>query len=184
MANITPITKKSKTGIDITLCSPQPGQGAELLSAMKIVMTESKHLLTAPEEFLYTVEHEEAFIKSCLEHPNKIIIIPIVNQKIVGMLDFNVSSRKRIEHHGQLGMSLLPDFQGQGIGQMMLDTLIEWASQNSKIECVRLRVFAKNLPAISLYKKCGFVEEGREIKGVKFKENSYDDVIMMARILK
>ena len=184
MANLKPIPRKNKNGIEVTLCSPQPGQGAELLAAMKIVMNTSQHVLTSPDEFNYTVVQEEEMIQSYLNHPDKIMIIPMVNQKIVGLLDFSVGHRRRILHHGELHMSVISEFQGQGIGQLILDALIDWSSQHPSIEYLRLRVFAKNLPAIALYKKMGFIEEGREIKGVKFDDNSYDDVISMARELK
>jgi ribosomal protein S18 acetylase RimI-like enzyme len=44
---------------------------------------------------------------------------------------------------------------------------------------VSLGVFSTNQRAISLYKKMGFVEEGRKIKEFKMSEREYvDDIIM------
>jgi len=82
---------------------------------------------------------------------------------------------------GSFGMSVHPKFQGLGIGKMMLEILLEWAQKNPRIETVRLRVHAKNDIAMALYRQCGFSEEGREIKAVKLRDGSYDDVILMAR---
>lgn len=184
MANLTPIIKKLKNGTEVTLCSPQPGDGAELLAVMRTVMAESKYLLTEADEFNYTVEQEEEMIKAFLDHRDKFLITPKINNKFVGMLDFNIGSRRRIKHQGELGMSVATAYQGQGIGQLMLETLITWAKTQPQIETLRLSVASKNLPAYSLYKKIGFVEEGRQLKRFKFKDGTYDDLVLMALPLK
>lgn len=48
-----------------------------------------------------------------------------------------------------------PDYLGQGVGQKILNFVIRHGSQ-SNIKSLRLDVYEYNLPAISLYKKCGF----------------------------
>ncbi len=48
-----------------------------------------------------------------------------------------------------------PDYLGQGIGQALLDFASELGRQ-SNIKSLRLDVYENNLPAISLYEKCGF----------------------------
>ncbi len=184
MANLKPFTKKLKDGTKVILCSPQAGDGAEILSVMTPVIAESKYLLTEIEEFTYTSEQQEEMIKSFGEHPNKILITPKINNKIVGMLDFVGGARRKIQHQGEFGMSVATSVQGKGIGQLMLQALIDWAKANPRIECLRLSVCSKNLPAYSMYKKFEFVEEGRQLKRFKFKDGSYDDLIQMALKIK
>ncbi len=183
MANLATTTKKLKNGTEVVLCSPQPGDGAELLAVMKSVIAESAHLLTEVDEFNYTAEQEEEMIKNFLNHPNKIIITPKINNKIVGMLDFAGGSRRRIQHQGEFSMSVALDYQGQGIGQAMLEALIEW-TKTQRIEQLRLSVTSKNISAISMYKKMDFIEEGRQPKRFKFKDGTYDDLVLMLRQLK
>ena len=48
------------------------------------------------------------------------------------------------------------------------------------MESIRLQVHARNTGAQHLYLKMGFIEEGRERRGVKFLDGTYDDVISMA----
>lgn len=38
--------------------------------------------------------------------------------------------------------------------------------------------------AIALYKKSGFIEEGRKVKGVKIDQQTYDDILLMAQFVK
>jgi RimJ/RimL family protein N-acetyltransferase len=172
---------KTKSGKEITLTTLQPGEGAALLECVKRIMATSEHLLTTAEEFSYTAEQEDDLLRSFLDHPDKVIIAPKINGRIIGMMDFKPGARKKNSHQGELGMSVHPNFRGEGIGRHMLETLINWALKNPRIETLRLRVFSKNKNAHQLYKSCGFIEEGRELQGVKLSDGTYDDIICMAR---
>lgn len=69
--------------------------------------------------------------------------------------------------------------QGQGLGQRLLAHLIAWARAQPTIERIELRVRSANTPAIHLYKKMGFIEEGRMVKRIKIGPNTYfNDVVM------
>jgi RimJ/RimL family protein N-acetyltransferase len=181
MGKINDKMVKTKSGKEITLTTLQPGEGAALLECMKDIMATSQHLLMTAEEFNYTAEQEDDMIRSYLEHPDKVIIAPKINGRIIGMMDFRPGARKKNSHHGEFGMSVHPDFQGEGIGRHMLETLIDWAQKNPRIEILRLRVSSKNKNAHELYKSCGFKEEGRELQSMKLSDGSYDDLICMAR---
>ncbi len=47
------------------------------------------------------------------------------------------------------------DYRGKGINSKIIDTLKEWAVQQSLYE-IRLTVYQDNLPAIAAYEKAGF----------------------------
>ena len=67
-----------------------------------------------------------------------------------------------------------------GFGKMLLSHLLQWARSNPKVERVELRVRASNTRAIELYRKLGFIEEGRMIKRLKIGPGNYLDDISMA----
>ncbi len=56
-----------------------------------------------------------------------------------------------------------------------------WAGEHG-VEKVELSVYPDNIPAIRLYRRFGFVEEGRSRKRSK-KRGGYRDEILMARWL-
>lgn len=184
MARLSSLSCKTKTGIEVVLRSPKVGEGAAVLDSMRRVMETSPHVLTAPEEFKYTAEEEDEIIGRYLDDPTGIMIVPYIDEKPIGMLNFQTGKKKRNAHRGELGMSLLPQWRGNGIGVHMLKTLIDWAKIRSGIEKIELRVHARNASAIALYQKLGFVIEGKEVKGVKFSEGCYDDVFQMALFVK
>jgi RimJ/RimL family protein N-acetyltransferase len=183
MARISEIKKKAKNGLEVTLVSPGPGAGAEILDVVKLIMARSKHLVTEPDELRFTVEQEDELLGAYLASSDQVIIAPMVGGKIVGMMDFRPGSRRRNSHQGEFGMSVHPDYQGIGIGRMMLEALIAWAEGCLTIETLRLKVHSRNLPAMGLYRALGFIEEGREVRGVKFSDGTYDDVVLMARVV-
>ncbi|MCQ6373112.1 GNAT family N-acetyltransferase, partial [Bacillus cereus] len=86
---------------------------------------------------------------------------------------------EKINHQWAFAMTVLPEYQNYGIERVLVETLINWAKNNSKIEKVRLEVMEDNLGAIQLYKNLGFFEEERKAKVVKL-DDGYQDLILMA----
>ncbi|WP_204102654.1 MULTISPECIES: ribosomal protein S18-alanine N-acetyltransferase [Spirulina sp. CCY15215] len=60
-------------------------------------------------------------------------------------------------------LAIHPDYQGQGLGQLLLYSLLEKALQR-QLERATLEVRASNQIALSLYQKFGFKEAGRRKK--------------------
>lgn len=85
-------------------------------------------------------------------------------------------------HVGRLGMGVIREFRGQGIGHRLLDATIHKAREIG-LEKIDLSVYAMNGPAIALYRKHGFIEEGRKQRG-RFIDGMYDDVLLLALMLK
>ncbi len=144
----------------------------------------SEYLLTVPEEFNVTVEQEENWIQSFKDNPDSLLLIAEINRKIIGVLNFNNYHKKRFSHVGEMGMSVHHKYRGKGIGAAMLKTLIDWAEKNERIEKIVLKVFTLNLPAISLYKKFGFMQEGLEKKAAKIGNGEYWDNLIMSLFTK
>lgn len=180
MAIISKVHKKTKDGLEVAIETPKASDATELLEVARRIMNESQHLLTQGDEFNFTVEMQDKRIREFSDHPQGLMLVAKVDEKIVGMLDFKVGSRRRIAHHGMLAISFVPEFSGKGLGRLLLSELIYWAQKNPQVETLRLQVHATNLTAIGLYEKLGFKIEGREIRGIKFDNGQYDDVLTMA----
>ena len=57
-------------------------------------------------------------------------------------------------------LAVHPDYRQQGVAQKLIEHIYN-ELQEMDVETIQLEVRASNVPAISLYKKCGFVEVGR-----------------------
>ena len=99
--------------------------------------------------------------------------------KPVGHAVLEPMSLMRLSHVQRLTIVVHPGFERQGVGQALMKDLVDWATGNPAVGKIELLVRASNQAAIALYRKFGFVEEGRLVKRLKFEDGTYlDDVAM------
>ncbi|WP_053369015.1 GNAT family N-acetyltransferase [Bacillus sp. FJAT-27245] len=150
----------------------------------KSVVAEGRYLMTAPEEFNKTIDQHEEWIKRITSSERETLFVAERNGEIAGFIIFQSPDRKRLSHTGTFGIMISKEHRGQGLGKLLLKTLLDWAEKNPLIEKVSLAVFSTNQRAIAFYKSFGFMEEGRKVKEVKFGENEYADDILMYKSVK
>lgn len=170
-----------KDGSSILLRVAQEEDAASLLGLLDIVMLDGVGQVAKPGEIQFSLEQEICWIQKIMSHPQKLLLVAEHAESLVGMIDFQIGERKRLAHRGVFGLSVLPEWRGKGIGAALLGALIAWAEHTPGIEKICLTVRADNLPAIALYKKLGFVEEGRRVKEIKLAEGVYVDDVLMYR---
>ena len=71
------------------------------------------------------------------------------------------------------------DYYGKGIGMKAIQFILDLGFNELNLHKIWLYVCAENVPAINLYKKCGFKEEGR-LKDMWNVDGKYYDEIVMA----
>lgn len=108
------------------------------------------------------------------------ILVAEVAGQVVGMAD--LARRKgRMAHSGGIGMGLHDDWCGRGIGSALMRELLDIADSWLGLQRVDLTVYADNAPAIALYRKFGFVEEGRH-RAFALRDGVFVDALTMARL--
>lgn len=98
--------------------------------------------------------------------------------QVVGWCDIMRHGRVGSEHCGRLGMGLLPDARGRGLGEALLRAVLAVALERG-IERAELEVYASNRPALALYRRLGFTEEGRKLDSRRLDGIRDDDVLMV-----
>lgn len=83
-------------------------------------------------------------------------------------------------HVFQLNIVVHPHHTGLGVGKALMVALMSWAKERPGLEKIELLVRAPNTRAISLYRKFGFVEEGRFRRRVKTVDGAFIDDVAMA----
>jgi RimJ/RimL family protein N-acetyltransferase len=83
---------------------------------------------------------------------------------------------------GEIGMAVAREWRGRGVGSALLAAAIEWARQR-ELHKLSLSVFPHNAAAIALYRKFGFVEEGRRIKHYRRASGELWDALDMGLLL-
>jgi RimJ/RimL family protein N-acetyltransferase len=98
--------------------------------------------------------------------------------EIVGMLHVE---RSRFGF-GELGMAVARPWRGRGVGTALLEAAMKWAREEG-LHKLSLSVFPHNAAAIALYRRFGFVEEGRRIKHFRRASGELWDAIDMGLLL-
>jgi ribosomal protein S18 acetylase RimI-like enzyme len=96
----------------------------------------------------------------------------------VGMLHVEASRHG----FGDVGMAVAREWRGLGVGSALMAAAIEWSRERG-LHKLSLGVFAHNTAGIALYRKFGFVEEGRRAKHYRRRSGELWDSIEMGLLL-
>ena len=179
MAEYAEKTFTMKDGNVFAIRSATPTDASQLVTYLKAMFREAPYIYFTAEEFEMTEEQEAQFLKDLEESQSGIMLLALFDGKIIGNIDGRARELRRIEHRVSFGMSVHPDFKGQGVGKTLLQCFLDFAKNNKVIEKVELGVIEENTAAYNLYYSQGFREEGRSLKGFYSDEGKYHDEIHM-----
>jgi ribosomal protein S18 acetylase RimI-like enzyme len=101
-------------------------------------------------------------------------VVAVAGSQLVGMLHVKVSQHG----FGEIEMLVDRDWRGRGVGSALVQAAIGWA-RGQGLHKLCLEVFAHNTTAIALYRKFGFVEEGRRTQQYRRASGELWDSIVM-----
>lgn len=120
------------------------------------------------------------FVESNLSRGNP-QFVALDEGSVVGWCDIVRINQPVRQHCGTLGMGVLPEYRGKGLGRSLLETALADARLSGFLR-VALHVRASNAPAIALYQSCGFRTEGVLVNDVQV-DGCFDDTLSMAILL-
>ncbi len=95
-----------------------------------------------------------------------------------GMMPASPALRRR--HAMMIGISVVPEAQGQGVGHALMAAMCDYADRWMGVLRLELTVYADNEVAIRLYRRFGFEIEGR-FRGYAMRDGKLTDALSMAR---
>src|ERR1019366_236197 len=97
---------------------------------------------------------------------------------VVGHISIDIASYGVAD----IGMLIIVGWRGLGLGPKMLDAAIGWASAAGAHK-MALEVWPHNSSALELYRRAGFVEEGRKRRHYRRQNREIWDAVLMGRSL-
>jgi RimJ/RimL family protein N-acetyltransferase len=155
----------------------KPGDVDGILTLFEAVASERQHILTEPpidrerrsRQFLETVRSDDAQV-----------FVAEADGEVVGEL---TAFGRTSTGPATIGMAVAAAWRGRGVGTALMEACVEWARE-AGVHKLSLEVFPWNEPAIALYRKFGFVEEGRLRKHYRRQSGELWDVLVMGLALK
>jgi len=170
------ILKNGKTAI---LRNADENDGKDVLEIFIKTHEETDYLLTYPDEITFTAEQEADFLKNKTESEREVEIAAVIDGKIVGTAGIDPIGRYyKLRHRAEMGIGILKDYCGCGIGKALTEACIECAKKAEYTQ-IELTVVAENGRAVNMYKKLGFTEYGRNPKGFNSRISGYTEIIEM-----
>jgi len=110
-------------------------------------------------------------------------LVACVDDEVVGEISLHASpTRWRMRHVASISMAVRDDWQGKGVGTVLMQAVLDLADNWLKLTRIELRVYTDNTPAIALYEKFGFEIEGTH-RRMAFRNGEYVDGYSMARVV-
>ena len=111
-----------------------------------------------------------------------LLLVAEVDGQVVGSAGLHPDGPKlRRRHAWHLGISVLPAFQGRGVGSALMAAMCDYADRWAGVLRLELTVFVDNERAIALYRRFGFETEGR-MRAYALRDGVYVDTFAMARL--
>ena len=124
------------------------------------------------------LEAWRAFVARVIGDGGVVLVAVDAAGEVVGWCDLQRRALEGFRHVGRLGIGMLPEVRGRGLGRRLMQAALT-AARERGMERIELEVFASNTRAIALYERLGFVREGLK-RRVRKLDGRYDDDVLMA----
>ncbi|OJG38926.1 hypothetical protein RV01_GL001964 [Enterococcus dispar] len=150
---------------------------------MKKIGGETDFLIMDEHGLSLTEEQLAMQLAAFLESANNLSLVALAGEKIIGMASVLAEDNPRVAHIGEVGISILKEYWGMGLGAAMMEEIIWWAENSGVIRRLELTVQTRNKRAIHLYQKFGFTQEGKMQRSFLTAQNEFIDAYLMALLI-
>lgn len=145
------------------------------------MLAEGRWFLADPDEVSLSLESVEAELVELDQSANGRIFVATRGARLEGACWLRGGRLRRLRHEASLELMVAREARGRGVGRRLLRETLAWAEGQPGLLRVVLSVMADNERAIALYRREGFVEEGRRVGAVREADGRLRDDLLMAR---
>ena len=153
----------------------QPEDAKSFLTFWKAIVSEGGYVRSEEVETPARV-YRARFRRSWTDREAQVVALD--GERVVGHVYIQRESHPVTRHVATLGIAVSADRRRLGIGRALMAEAFRWAREVD-VEKIMLSVYPHNHAAIALYRRFGFVEEGRLV-GHSRKSTGYEDEILMS----
>lgn len=168
---------------DLLVREAEVEDAAVLISLLNQIGQESEFTSLDPAGILMDESDMQAFIMKQAQSDNEITLLAFLNDELSGVINITADQRPRVRHIGDIFLAIKKSFWGHGLGSILMEEAIEWAKSSASIRRLQLTVQKRNLAAVHLYKKMGFIIEGLQERGACIEGGVFLDVYQMGKLI-
>ena len=168
-----------KDGVELLVRNAVASDARALRDIMQRTHAETDYLLSYPDEQSADDEQEAHALAEMERSDNEVELVAVLDGRIVGSAGITaVGGRRKVVHRARFGISILKEHWGIGIGRVLMDACIDCARRAGYTQ-LELSVVAGNERAVSLYRRVGFEEYGRNPRGYRSAAAGYQELVHM-----
>lgn len=114
---------------------------------------------------------------------HQLLLVAEVAGELVAVASIAADEDPRTYHIGEVGIGVLQEYWGLGLGSLLLEELLDWAEAGEVLFRLELKVQVQNQRACHLYEKFGFATETIMSRGARGDQGEFLDVALMSRLL-
>lgn len=167
-----------RNGKPLSVMPARQEDAAAMLQHMEAIGGESDNLTFGAGEVTFTLEQEEAYLAHVAVQSTSVMLLGWMDGEIVASAVLTGNETHRARHNAELGISVRKAHWRQGIGEIMMRELIDFARQTGALRVIHLSARKENAAGIALYEKLGFERVGTH-RGFLNVRGVYHDMIIM-----
>ena len=168
---------------DLLIREAEISDASEVIALLDQIGQES-NFTSLDENGISMAESEmQIFIDKQAQSENQITLLAFLNDELAGIINITADQRPRVRHIGDIFLGIKKAFWGFGLGSILMEEAIEWAKTSGVIRRLQLTVQKRNLVAIHLYEKMGFITEGLQERGACIERGEFLDVYLMGQLI-
>ncbi|MGC6767250.1 N-acetyltransferase family protein [Enterococcus sp. LJL128] len=172
-----------KEEIEIIIREAIPDDAEQLIQVFYKIGSETPYLVMDENGAGVDTEEMAHNLAELYESLNNVLMVAVADGQVIGTASVKASSKQRMEHIGEIGISILKEFWGLGLGGLMMEELIDWSKDSGIIRRLELTVQDRNQRAVHLYEKLGFKTEVVMERGAKTDEGEFLKVRLMSMLI-
>lgn len=166
-------------GTELLVRNAVASDARALRDVMQRTHSETDYLLSYPDEQSVDDEQEARSLAETERSDNEVELVAVLGGRIVGSAGITaLGSRRKVVHRARFGISILKEYWGMGIGRVLMESSIDCARRAGYTQ-LELEVVADNQRALSLYRREGFEEYGRNPRGYRSATVGYQELVHM-----
>lgn len=170
-----------KEAFEIVLREGQAKDAKPLLDFYKRVGEETAYLPFGGEGIGASQERVQRQLKQVEYSENNRVLLALLDGQIIGVCTVTADDQRRTCHVGELGIAVLRQYWGTGLSRILMDDMVDWATDSPVLRLLKVEVDTKNVRAIRLYQQFGFESRGTLPQAFLSDDGSYHDTQLMSR---
>lgn len=160
---------------DVTIRPIEPDDADGFLTVFESVAAEGRWIGT---ELPIDADRQGRIRASATDPPaDTFTMVAMSDGKVIGFAHVGID-----RGHSHLGMAIIEEHRGRGLGRRLLDDCIDWSREHGAHK-VDLEVWPHNTAARLLYERAGFVVEGQRRRHWRRQSGELWDSVEMSLVL-